>query len=184
MKRLQLIFLFMAANVWAEDIKDVKPPVAFPINFLPWMIIGAIAFFAAIVYFFKKRPKPVVPAKTQTPWEKAYERLEQLQKEKLIEKNNWSEYFYKLSLIMRMYMEDKYQINAPEMTTEEFLKSMEQSQDLNAHHKDILKNFLISCDLIKFAKYQPPADEAEKSFALAKKLIDETKPQINEAAKT
>jgi hypothetical protein len=184
MKRLLFIFVFIAAKVWAEDIKDVKPPVAFPVNLVPWIVMGAIALVIAVVFFFKKRPKPVVPAKIQSPWEKAYERLEHLQSEMLIEKKNWSEYFFKLSLIVRMYIEDKYQINAPEMTTEEFLKFMEQSNDLNSYHKDILKGFLVSCDLVKFAKYQPQADETEKSFALAKKLIDETKPQVNEVIKT
>jgi hypothetical protein len=61
------------------------------------------------------------------------------------------------------------------MTTEEFLWSLERSRELAAGHKDTLKKFMLSCDIIKFAKHIPHAPEAQESFRFARQLVGETK---------
>ena len=57
------------------------------------------------------------------------------------------------------------------MTTEEFLISLGSSGSLSAEEKASLREFLSSCDLVKFAKYSPDKDETDAVFNTARKFI-------------
>lgn len=163
-----------------EGLKGVKPPVALPMSFLIlWVLLGLILITAAaffVIRFFKQRtptpqPIPALPAHII-----ALQRLEDLRSQELPSAGKIKEFYSVLSDIIRRYLEDRFVLRAPEMTTEEFLFSLKYSTALTAAHKDSLKDFLESCDLVKFAKYRSNLDEMEHSFCLAKKLVEETKP--------
>jgi len=61
------------------------------------------------------------------------------------------------------------------MTTEEFLFYVRDNSQLAAGHKGLLKEFLLACDLVKFAKICPAVREGTRLSASAKKRLDETK---------
>jgi hypothetical protein len=84
-------------------------------------------------------------------------------------------YYVELSFIIRRYIEDRFDVRAPEMTTEEFLSKVKDMNVLSDEQKALLKNFLSYCDLIKFAKYGSTYEEMEASFESAKKFIGQTK---------
>ncbi len=112
---------------------------------------------------------------TRTPWEIASEQFAQLAKKTYVQEDLFKEYYSELSGIIRGYFENRFNIRAPEMTTEEFLWSLERSKDLKTNHKETLKKFMISCDIIKFAKHIPRVEEAEDSFQFARQLVEETR---------
>ncbi len=162
-----------------DTIKDIRPPVYFPSNYLPLIIIIVLCLSAVLALFlsrlirrktFKKSP----PLTGKTAYETACEALEALKAKDLIRFGRIKEYYIELSFIVRQYLENKFNIRAPEMTTEEFLEAAKQSDALSAGHKQLLKTFLSYADMVKFAKYGPNAKEAEDSFLAARKLIDET----------
>ncbi len=100
-----------------------------------------------------------------------------MEKKDYIRKGKTKAYYIELSDIMRRYLENRFNIRAPEMTTEEFLIKVKEDSVLSLEHKGLLRDFLLNCDLVKFAKYQPAEQEAGLSFASAKKLIDQTKEE-------
>ena len=108
-------------------------------------------------------------------WEKAYQQLEALRQENLLDKGLFKEFFTRVSDIARLYMENRFNIHAPHMTTEEFLYYLGISGHLNDTQKISLKEFLNSCDMVKFAKYAPTTIEALRNFDLAKRLVDDTR---------
>ena len=105
----------------------------------------------------------------------AYQALERLKAKDLPRFGKIKEYYIELSDIVRRYMENRFSFRAPEMTTEEFLYFLRESDRLKGAHKNLLKQFLNHCDLVKFAKYGPTGQEIDGSFNFAKKLVDETK---------
>lgn len=163
-----------------NDIRDVKPPLDLPV-LIPWawIIWGIVLILLIVVILFLMRRKPrtqktediivAVPA-----WEKAYARLEQLKIRKLIERPSLKDFYSELSDIIRRYLEERFSLKAPEMTTEEFLDSLKSSSVLTQEQKKMLKDFLETCDMVKFAKYQPGMAEAQASFDLIKTLISQT----------
>ncbi|HBG60302.1 MAG: hypothetical protein A2Y03_02335 [Omnitrophica WOR_2 bacterium GWF2_38_59] len=160
-----------------NEIRDVKPPVNFPHSIgAAWILAAVILGILILIYihYFRRRQGQVVatePAVIKSPWEIAYQQLDILYKAGYLEKGLYNIYFSELSDIVRQYFEGEFNIKAPEMTTEEFLNYLRNSDELDGAKKNMLKDFLFSCDMVKFAKYTPDIGEAQKCFTSAKDLI-------------
>ena len=57
---------------------------------------------------------------------------------------------------------------------EEFLDELQSSALLSFSQKQLLGDFLMRCDLVKFAKHEPPVDQLQELYQSALRLIDET----------
>lgn len=164
-----------------NDIRDIKLPIEIPLFIWILLLLAIAGILAAVAYFLLRRKKIVPPSvitPARSPWEIANERLQELARRHYPESGEFKLFYSGLSDIVRHYLEDQFQIKAPEMTTEEFLNSLKNSSALKPEHKQVLKDFLNGCDMVKFAKYQPDASDAQANFNLAKKLIEETKGGI------
>ena len=163
-----------------NEIKDIKAPIDLPTQLMwLWIILSVVlaVLLVWLVLFLLKRPQKVVEVSvtpTSTAWEKAYSRLENLRSKNFIERQDLKPFYSELSDIIRHYLEERFLIRAPEMTTEEFLGSLKFSALLDDAQKQTLKDFLLTCDMVKFAKHESSAFEAQKIFDLAKQLIDQT----------
>jgi hypothetical protein len=73
-------------------------------------------------------------------------------------------------------LEERFDFHAPERTTEEFLRELAGTRLLLSDQKDSLGNFLASCDLVKFAKYEPGEKELLELHGSALRLVEETQP--------
>lgn len=169
---------FVAAGVWAQDdFRDVKSPVGIPFQWGWLILIFVLLIVGAIVWWLFNRPdtKPGPPPPPPlSPWELALQRLKQLEEKNYLSLGKFQDYFFELSDILRHYIEDRYDIDAPERTTEEFLISMRVMDVLTGAQKNTLQNFLVECDKVKFAKYAPSIDDAHWAFGIAKSFIEQT----------
>ncbi len=169
-----------------EGIRDIKGPVYFPVNLLPAVVILCLLVSAGLFFLVKylmkmlKKKGESAALKIRPPHEAAYEALEALKAKDLPSHGKIREFYYELSLIARRYIEDRFDIRAPEMTTEEFLFTLKESGALSGAHKNLLKEFLSLCDIVKFAKYGPTLREIDSSFDAARKFVDETRPAEKE----
>jgi hypothetical protein len=78
---------------------------------------------------------------------------------------------------IRVYLEQRFDFHAPDRTTEEFLYELQASKLLTEDQKQSLAEFLASCDLIKFAKYEPTETELRGLHGSALRLVNETEPR-------
>jgi hypothetical protein len=83
---------------------------------------------------------------------------------------------------IRIYLEQRFEFHAPDRTTEEFLYELKESQLLTVEQKQSLAAFLVSCDLIKFANYEPTETELRALHTSALTLVNETEPRLLTAA--
>ena len=167
-----------------KEIKDIKAPLEVPFSWedaLPYIIGGvAVILVAILIYWlikrFRKRPvKEETSAKpARPPHEIALEELDALEKEKLWQQGNYKLYYSRLSDIVRIYIEHRYDINAMEQPTDETLASL-KSRIGNPLTKEKLSQLLVLADLVKFAKAQPIAVENEMSIKSAYDFINATK---------
>jgi hypothetical protein len=167
-----------------NDIRDVKSPLDLPDLWWLWLLLVLIAAAVGIYFLLRYKKPPQEPVKPQIPelpaWDKAYQQLEALRGANLLDQGLFKEFFTRVADIARYYMEDRFNIRAPHMSSEEFLYYLGICGHLNETQKNALKEFLNSCDMVKFAKYAPTIVEAWKNFDCAQKLIDETKPNAIE----
>jgi len=84
-------------------------------------------------------------------------------------------WYVELSDIVRRYIEDRFGVRAPELTTEEFLREAQARLRLSGSQRDLLAAFLSTCDRVKFAGYRPAAQESQEAFAAAGRFLDETR---------
>jgi hypothetical protein len=130
----------------------------------------------AIILLFRGKQKEIEFVPAPLPAHQiAYNELENLRALNLISEGRIKEYYYRLSNIVRHYIESRFKLMAPERTTEEFLAEMTVTDRLTGVHKELISNFLEHCDMVKFAAYGPDTREIENAFDSAIKLVDETK---------
>jgi hypothetical protein len=169
-----------------KGIKDIKAPYTAPwsiYEILPWIGIGAAALLVIvlIIYFVvkqmkKKKPEPIVYIPPVDPHVKALNALEELKLKKLWQEGKIKEYHSTLTDILRIYIDDRFRINAPEMITSEIVQAMRRI-DISAELKMKLQQTLILSDLVKFAKEQPLPHENENSLTNAIEFVKGTIPE-------
>ncbi|MGR3294151.1 MAG: BatD family protein [Candidatus Scalindua sp.] len=171
----------------ASDVRGIKPPVSLDKRYFKLYIIIAIVFgvllLAAIVlhYIYHRKEREMESIPEPLPAHQiAYNELESLRAMDLISKGQIKEYYYRLSNIVRHYIENRFDLMAPDRTTEEFLAEMAVTGKLSEVHKELIGNFLEHCDMVKFAAYGPDSREIENSLNSAKKLVDETREVLQE----
>ena len=166
----------MAANLTnaAADIRAIKPPVALPdpLAWL-WWTLGALAVIAVAfaIWFFMRRKRLaskvviVIPPHIRAK-EKLAEALRFMSDPKL--------FCTMVSDTARVYLEERFNLRAPERTTEEFLVELRTSPHLTPDQKQSLGAFLECCDLVKFARFEPTEQALRELHDSALRLVDET----------
>ncbi len=100
--------------------------------------------------------------------------LDELEQRKLVEQGGVHEFYFRLSSIVRQYLERRFELMAPERTTEEFLRETRHSQVLADDHKHLLADFLRAADMVKFALHEPSATESGLAMMAARSFVAET----------
>ncbi len=172
--------------VSADELKDIRGPVPIPGDVLwLWGLLAAAAAVAAVFLFLRRhRRRDVVraPVPQRPPWEIALEALAALEKEGRATDEQAKWFYSRLSEIIRVYIEQRFEIRAPEMTTEEFLESASASILLEDRQKGSLRDLLNASDLVKFARSVPSGEDMEGALHLARRFIEETRAPSAEAA--
>jgi hypothetical protein len=167
------------------DIRDAAGPVDIPADYTPAIVITAavLAAAAAIYLLWRRRSAKTAAAMRVPAHEIAYRALEKLLARGLIEKQLYKEFTAEVADILRRYIEGRFGLRAPERTTEEFLIEAREGLNVEEERKRILAEFLVHCDLVKFASLEPGEDDVKRTFATACDFIEATKPseEVREA---
>ncbi len=158
------------------DIRGIKGPVYIPSSYawIGWTLL-ALALLVAAWFAWKKlrRRKTIArPAVVIPPHRRAKDRLRNVN-ELLSDPYAFCSL---VSDVIRTYLEERFDLHAPDRTTEEFLEEMRSKAVLHPDHKALLEEFLSRCDLVKFARFEPTQDELKALLDSALRFIDETAP--------
>lgn len=169
-------------------IADIKVPFEAPVTIkevLPYILSGLLlaAIVLFIIYYIKKRKKhePIIKKKVKPRGPAhliALKELDKLKEKKLWQKNKTKLYHSKLTEIIRVYIEYRFDIMAMEKTTYEILTEFENSGLIEEKTYENLKQMLVLADFVKFAKVNPLPDENEKCLNNAYFFVDKTKPVL------
>lgn len=165
---------------------DIKKPYGAPVTLkevspyiLGAILIGALLFFLFYYIRQKRRNKPlfVKPAKPKEPAHVvALRKLDQIKEQKLWQTDQIKTYYSLVSDTIRTYIEDRFNIQAMEYTTDETIRDFEARKNLVSEKSlEELKNLLSLADLVKFAKYHPGPDDHNLSLMNAYFFVNQTK---------
>jgi hypothetical protein len=161
------------------NIKGLKAQLALGRSL--WFYVAAvltlIGIAAAVLYFYKRRKKPEIrPEIIRPAWEFALEDLQNLKEALRQGRVQYREYYFRLSEVLRGYLEKRFRIPLLESTTQEIRLRL-QEDFLNVSSKDAFLKFLEQSDLIKFAKVVPENKMLEEDWQLAYRIVSETIPK-------
>ncbi len=137
-------------------------------------ITGIVAAAALWLHLRRRRVGELVRI-FKPAHEIAYDRLRALIKQDLVKAGRIKEFYECISDILRHYIEHRFNLRAPERTTEEFLVELPSANVLSQPDQDRVGEFLQHCDLVKFAKYNPTTEQIQRTFDLVKNFIETTK---------
>jgi hypothetical protein len=163
----------------SADIRDIAGPEAVPRDLRPWYVAGgALAALTLLVLgwrWLRRRRRHAERAAPPRPaHEIAAEALRALRARRLPEVGEFKEFYSALSDIVRRYLEDRFRVRAPEMTTEEFLAATARGATLERSHRALLGTFLGESDLVKFARFVPTLGDSERAMVAAERFVDDT----------
>ena len=152
-----------------EPTKDMPP--------LSWKLVGYFALIALGVsvavmalYLLIRLLARKVKEHRMSPIERAYLELERLIKKGLPGRGKYKDFYVELTMVVRRYIQRKYGIRAPHLTTEEFL--------VQAKPSDELKMFLVSADMVKFAGVEATPEMADEATDSARKYLKESENDV------
>ncbi|MEM7218745.1 MAG: hypothetical protein AAF515_10290 [Pseudomonadota bacterium] len=141
-----------------------------------WLLVmGALVAVAAGLFIFARLRSRATVREQASAYDRARGRLQTLASGGLPEGDAADGWYVELSDIMRRYIEERFQVRAPELTTEEFLTAARESVDLSQAHRELLSELLARCDRVKFARYSPPADESRDALDIGERFLAETR---------
>ena len=162
---LMLEVLSVPTDTSITKVKDIKAPFDEPFDwhwYLPYAYWG-LAILAALIILIivirkltKKGPieividdAPKVPAHIT-----ALETLEKIKQQAIWKDNKTKEYYSEIADTVRLYIEERFKINALELTSDEVIKVF-KSQVVDSESKAKLTQILTLSDFVKFAKQIP-----------------------------
>ncbi len=174
-----VLSVFFPGDVSAQELRDIRGPVGLPFPFVPFILLVVVLTLAAGAFFLwrlrrRREDQGGAEPAARSFDEIARERLRLLFERQWPRQGKIKEYYSELSDIVRRYIEGRYSIRATEMTTEEFLQHIRETDVLETRHKVLLEEFLRSCDMVKFARYGPTMEEMEEGFRRAGAFVDQT----------
>ena len=167
------------------DIKQVWAPPFVLSDYYPLIfgVLFALLFICIIGYIVQriKQKKSLIPFKKPEPklppHEQAIRELDEIKQQKLWQQGRNKEYYTQVTDVIRKYIEERFGVNAMEMTSGEILEMLRAEADAKPVF-DNLKQVLELSDFVKFAKLHPLPEENERSMVNAYLFVDRTKVEV------
>jgi hypothetical protein len=166
------VFLAQAATKAPDQIEDIRPPVTGAPSLWLVIILAALLLLAVVAYFLWPNPKPKT-VQPPLPKEVAKRRLKGV-KSRILTDSGY-EFSIEVSDILRSFIEQQFGIRAVRQTTIEFLSEASQNPNFDLAQQERLRQFLVACDAIKFARVGVGPADSEVLFEQASAFVEETK---------
>lgn len=171
-----------------KAIKDIKDIESAPITWeeiFPWLLgilsVIIIAVLSVWLYRKYKRKEPLLAfnAKPKLPaHEIAIKELEEIRRQRIWQQGKIKEFHTAITDTLRNYIEERFNINAKEMISDDIKLSL--AEHIDDSSKISLSRVLDIADMVKFAKAEPLPDEHDSSLQNAIVFVHNTKEPTNE----
>ncbi len=176
------------------NLKDLKKQaeIAEPNRWLLWLTLGAVAIILLLIawWWMKRRRRPAFLPAVQPevdPLDQAEADLRELLGQGHLDKGMVKQFYVRMSEIMKRALEASYEIQTIEKTTSEIMAALTHPpEDGGAHPEpaclELVETLLLSCDMVKFARYIPSRAESDEAAAMAIQILVDCKERRQPAA--
>ncbi|OIP36533.1 MAG: hypothetical protein AUK47_14935 [Deltaproteobacteria bacterium CG2_30_63_29] len=146
----------------------------------PYYAVGALLLVLLAGFLFVLIQRRALERAKESAFDVALKKLLALQAQGLPEPDEVDDWYVALSDIVRRYLEARYGLRAPELTTQEFLLLAYDIEGLEAKHRALLSSLLERADRVKFARYLPQSDESREAIETARRFIEESNATLSQ----
>lgn len=178
------VFITSVITDSSQVIKDIAAPLSISLTFWDYLLPILVLIIGVILIIWLKKilkrdKTTLLPTKTKDirpAWQICLEMLQSLKKQKLLDHGEFLEFYYRLSIILRHFIELEYRIKAVEMTTSEIRESLR----LDDHkEKSQIMDLLSFSDRVKFAKFNPSYNDSESKSNWLEQYLNSFKEKSN-----
>ncbi|MEI6515688.1 MAG: hypothetical protein WCO77_06910 [bacterium] len=119
-----------------------------------------------------RKIRRAIRLKLMSPRERALFELAELMALDLIGHDRIKEFYFELTMIVRLYIERAHAIRAPEQTTEEFMEAVSHDPRFTPDIVKKLREFMRAADLVKYAGIHPDRPTVDSALATARTYIE------------
>lgn len=168
-----------------QDFHDIKEVTDTEYRDYTWLyylgaILLALLLLWIIIRYLKNRKKK--PVRTSVikgpPLQWALKEIDALQQQNLIQQNKELEYFSRLDDICRTYYDERTHTNTQFLTAREIYNRFQKYLQQEKHRLSLLELNKMN-DVVKFARYKPSQEQADKAADMARETLNGIEQEIN-----
>ena len=180
-KGLEMEVKTMPVDTATFEIHDLKGQIEYPVTFkevLPWALggIAAIALILLLAKLIDRANKR--KAEALKPKDPAYivalRELDKYRSDKFWAPEKQKAFYSGITDALKFYMDDRFGVDAPEMTTAELFDALKSDKDITPEMYADLKELFERADFVKFAKHVASDEENAGALPLAVRFVTTT----------
>ncbi|MBR3075935.1 MAG: hypothetical protein IKH11_09330 [Bacteroidales bacterium] len=180
-KGLEMEVKTMPVDTATFVIHDIKGQIKYPVTFkevLPW-IAGGLLLAALLLVLIraisKARERKAQEGKPKDPaYVVALRELEKYRSKHYWAPDKQKSFYSGITDALKFYMDDRFGVDAPEMTTAELFDALKGDKDITPEMFGSLKDLFERADFVKFAKHLATDEENAEALPLAVRFVTST----------
>ena len=177
-KLLSVDFPAVDPAIELYDIHETFTPFDADQSTIWWYVLALVVVLLIVLLFMKRRKKETLEIELPL-LERTMQAIDQLEASKKYEESQ-KEYYYELSLILRRFLAELYQLRLLEKTSEE-IRIILKARGVQAQTLESILRILNQSDLVKFAKHTPPISDVIVITAQTREIVKQLNQVINES---
>jgi len=157
----------VTGDMECDPQKDLPPFSWKLVGYGALVLLGVLSLLGLLVWAVKYLARRVKEHR-MSPIERAWVELDRLLKKGLPGRGRYKDFYVELTMVVRRYVQRKYGIRAPNLTTEEFFAEIAKSNNPTIQQSNNLRKFLESADMVKFAGIEATPDMADAATESAR----------------
>jgi len=160
----------VAGEMEVSPTKDL-PPLSWKLACWILLFLALAALLVAGVVLLARLAFRKVREHRMSPLERAWAELSRLLKKKWPSRGRTKDFYVELTMVVRRYIQRRYGVKAPHLTTEEFFDALSSTLHQTNEQTARLHDFLSQADLVKFAGVQANEAMIDAAVASAKTFL-------------
>ncbi len=171
----------MPVDTATYQLHDIKGQMRYPLTakevvpwvMLFWLVAGLVVLSVCLVLLRRRRADGQSVARDPA-YIVALRELDKWRGDKFWAADKQKAYYSGITDALKTYIEDRFGVDAPEMTTAELFTALKGAEDLPAELREELRGVFECADFVKFAKHVASDEENARALPTAVRFVTST----------
>ena len=170
----------MPVDTATFEIHDIKGQVRYPLTlaeilpYVQWALLIVSALILVVYFILRSFRKKEEDLHKDPAYIVALRQLDRYHSDKFWAPEKQKSFYSGVTDTLKAYIEDRFGVDAPEMTTAELFAELKSDKDITPELFNEMKNLFETADFVKFAKHVAPDEENAKVVPLAVRFVTST----------